>query len=466
MIDWAEKYRPKSLGEVAGNSQAINQLRRWAGSWDHKTPSKRGVVLAGDPGIGKTSAALALANDFGWIVVEMNASDKRNAQAVRDIALRGAVGETFADDGRFLSVKEGDRKLIILDEADNLFGKEDFGGIGAIADVLRLTKQPIILIANDLYSLTRRSSAIKRRCTIIRFRKPDASAVVKVLRDIARKEGVKVAEEAIRYVAERNAGDLRSSINDLQSLVEGREEVLAEHVESLGYRDRKKDIYKALSDIFRTSSCKKSRESVFQLDESPEYFILWIDHNIPLDYRDPEDMARAFDALSRADVYLGRVARLRYYGLWSYATDMMACGVSMARKGRYEGGRFNFPLWLTKMSRSRGIRNTIKSISKKVGDYCHTSSGVVSRDMFPNFRFLFKTDPDFRFYMTKRLDFTEREIGFLLGEKEDSAAVRQLIEAIRRMKSKEEEGVEIFTDYDKKEKVRKQTKAQKSLGEY
>lgn len=466
MIDWAEKYRPKTLGEVAGNSQAIGQLRRWAESWDHKIPDKKAVVLAGDPGIGKTSAALALANDFGWIVVEMNASDKRNAQAVRDIALRGAVGETFADDGRFLSVKEGDRKIIILDEADNLFGKEDFGGMGAIADVLRQTRQPIILIANDLYSLTRRSSAIKQRCMIIRFRKPDTSAVVKVLRDIARKEGVKVAEEATRYVAERNSGDLRSSINDLQSLVEGRDEVLADDVESLGYRDRKKDIYKTLSDIFRTSSCKKSRESVFQLDESPDYLILWIDHNVPLDYRDPEDLARAFNAISRADVYLGRVNKLRYYGLWSYATDMMSCGVSMARKGRYERSRYNFPLWLTKMSRSRGVRNTIKSISMKVADYCHTSSGVVSRSMFPNFRFLYKNDPDFRFYMTQELDFTEREIGFLLGEKEDSAPVRHLVEAIRKMKSKEAEGVEIFHDYKKKDKVRRQKKSQKSLGEY
>ncbi|UCD92219.1 MAG: replication factor C large subunit [Methanobacteriota archaeon] len=466
MKDWAEKYRPKTLGEVAGNSQAIGQLRRWAESWSHKIPAKRAVVLAGDPGIGKTSAALALANDFGWIVVEMNASDKRNAQAVRDIALRGAVGETFADDGRFLSAKEGDRKIIILDEADNLFGKEDFGGMGAIADVLRQAKQPIILIANDLYSLTRRSSAIKQRCTIIRFRRPDTSAVIKVLRDIARNEGVKVAEEAIRFVAERNDGDMRSSINDLQSLVEGREEVLADDVESLGYRDRKKDIYKALSDIFRTSSCKKSRESVFQLDESPDYFILWIEHNVPLDYKDPEDLSRAFNALSRADVYLGRVNKLRYYGLWSYATDMMSCGVSMARKGRYSGGRYNFPLWLSKMSRSRGIRNTIKSISKKVGDYCHTSSGVVSRDMFPNFKFLFNSDSDFRFHITERLDLTEREVGFLMGEKEDSAAVRHLIEAIRKMKSKDEEGKEIFQDYEKKDKVRRQKKSQKSLGEY
>ncbi|MCK4443502.1 MAG: AAA family ATPase, partial [Thermoplasmata archaeon] len=197
MIDWAEKYRPQTLGDVAGNSQAINQMRRWAEGWSHKVPAKKALVLAGDPGIGKTSAALALARDFGWTVVEMNASDKRNAKAVRDIALRGAVAETFGDDGSYISIKNGGRKLVILDEADNLFGKEDMGGVGAISEVLRNTKQPIILIANDLYGLTRRSSAIKRGSTIIKFQKLSIPSVVRVLRDIARNEGIKVAEDAL-----------------------------------------------------------------------------------------------------------------------------------------------------------------------------------------------------------------------------------------------------------------------------
>jgi len=466
MIDWAEKYRPQTLGDVAGNSQAINQMRRWAEGWGHKIPAKKALILAGDPGIGKTSAALALANDFGWTIVEMNASDKRNAKSVRDIALRGAVSETFGDDGSYFSVKNGSRKLVVLDEADNLFGKEDMGGVGAISEVLRNTKHPIILIANDLYNLTRRSSTIKRECTIIRFRKPDVSAAVRVLRDIARKESVKVAEDALRYVAERNEGDLRSAINDLQSLVEGKDEIRIDDVNALGYRDRRKDIYSTLSDIFRTTTCKKSRDSAFQLDEPPEYLILWIDHNVPFGYRDPADLARAYDALSRADVYLGRVSRLQYYGLWGYATDMMSCGVTMARQGRYTRGRYNFPTWLARMSRSRGVRNTLGGINGKIARHCHTSADIASKDIFDVFRFLYRTDPDFRFRMTDRLDFTEREIGFLLDEKDDSHVVRHLVDAISKMKTKDKDEKKIFADYKEEDKAQRQKKVQKSLGEY
>lgn len=466
MIDWAEKYRPKTLDDVAGNRRAVNQLKEWAATWDHRVPKKKAIVLAGDPGIGKTSAALALANDFGWTVVEMNASDKRNAQAVREIALRGAVGETFGDDGSFISSREGGRKLIVLDEADNLFGREDFGGMGAIADVLRQTKQPIILIANDLYGLTRRSSAIKRECRIVKFRNLDTSVIVKVLRDIARKEGVKVAEEALHHIAERNEGDLRSAINDLQSLVEGREEVLGDDVSTLGYRDRKRDIYNTLSEIFRSGSCSKSRDDVFLLDEPPDYLILWIDHNLPFEYRESEDLARGFDALSRADVYLGRVSRLKYFGLWGYATDMMSCGVSVARRGRYGGGRYSFPLWLAKMSRSRAIRNTVKSISLKIAAHCHTSSDLVHRDIFSNFRFLYKSDPNFRFYITDSLNLSEKEVAFLLDEKEDSPTVRRLIENIKKIKSKRRGDKEVLAEYEKREKIQKLKKRQRSLGEY
>src|SRR5438876_368302 len=132
MTSWAEKYRPKTLDDVVGNPTAIAELRKWAAAWDRGRPDKRAVVLQGDPGIGKTSAALALANEMGWSVVKMNASESRNAEAIHKVATRGAVLQTFTDTGEFVRADEGGRKLIVLDEADNVFGREDRGGVAAI----------------------------------------------------------------------------------------------------------------------------------------------------------------------------------------------------------------------------------------------------------------------------------------------------------------------------------------------
>src|SRR5512136_787242 len=158
--EWTEKYRPKSLSQIVGNEYAVSSMRRWGESWRRGSPRLKALVLRGEPGIGKTSAALALAKDMGWDFIEMNASDHRNAASIKAVAGAGSANQTFSASGEFLSSSRGKRKLIILDEADNLFGHEDSGGAKAIVDTIRESGQPIVLIVNDFYELSRRAPAI------------------------------------------------------------------------------------------------------------------------------------------------------------------------------------------------------------------------------------------------------------------------------------------------------------------
>ncbi len=183
--DWTELYRPDTLDEVYGNPKAVEDLRKWAIGWEKGTPKKKAVVLIGPPGVGKTSAAIALSNEFDWGLVEMNASDQRNANAINNIALRGALTDTFTNDGEFLSSRDGFKKVIVLDEADNIFGREDRGGIPAISKLIQKTKQPIILIVNDFYELKRRSSVITSQTLQIKFSRIKATTIIKVLRERA-----------------------------------------------------------------------------------------------------------------------------------------------------------------------------------------------------------------------------------------------------------------------------------------
>jgi DNA polymerase III delta prime subunit len=117
----SERLRPLHLGELVGNPRARFELTTWAERWKiGGVPSVRAAVLSGPPGVGKTTAALAVANDLGWGIVEMNASDARNESAIDLVAGRASISHPLTDRP---PGKGPAHSLILLDEADCLTGR-------------------------------------------------------------------------------------------------------------------------------------------------------------------------------------------------------------------------------------------------------------------------------------------------------------------------------------------------------
>src|SRR5947207_15189338 len=92
-MSWAERHRPKDLDDIVANPTAVAELRNWAAAWQRGRPDKKAVILQGPPGIGKTSAALALAKEMGWSYDELNASDIRNEEYIRNVVTRTSVSK-------------------------------------------------------------------------------------------------------------------------------------------------------------------------------------------------------------------------------------------------------------------------------------------------------------------------------------------------------------------------------------
>jgi len=425
--DWTEKYRPKGLRMILGNPKAVSDLTAWAASWDRGIPEKRAVVLIGSPGIGKTSAAVALANDMKWDIVEMNASDQRTGDAIRNIALKGASFNTFSDSGEYMDAKDGGRKLVVLDEADNLFGREDRGALPAISELIRNTRQPVILIVNDFYELSRKSSVIKSDTIQITFMRPRSTEIVKALRKIAENEGVTVSDDALNRMAENSNGDMRAAVRNLESLALGRSEISGEDASELSDRIVKKGIYDLMNSIFREKGAMKAREMMRDIDETPDYIMMWVDENMPHEFKDTGDLMRGYERLSRADVFLGRVTRRQYYRFWAYAGDMMSSGVNIARRSEsksYE--RFRFPSYFMRLSRSKGIRSVKKGVCHKLAVMLHTSTARISGDVLPSVKVMMRNDPELARAMVSSMGLEAEEIAFLLDAKIDSKAVKEL----------------------------------------
>lgn len=419
---WTEKYRPSSLKEVLGNHKAIEELRQWAESWERGSPIIGAAILYGPAGTGKTSAALALAKEFDWDYIEMNASDARTAGMIQKIAGPASQSSTFS----------GQRRLVILDEADNLHGNADRGGAAAMLRLVKNTNQPVLLIANEYYEIEK---PLRDAAKGIQFRSVRAPTIAQTLREVCKTEGVACDPDVLELIAERAGGDLRSAVNDLQAAAQGQTELRLEDV-STAERDVKASIFKVLDVIFKGENATEALRASYDLDESPEDLIHWIDENLPLAY-EGEDLCRGYESLARADVFLGRVKVRQNYGLWRYAGFLMTGGVQAARERRRHGYiAFRPPGLWRRMGQTKKARNIRDSAAKKIAARVHLSARYVRAELMSFIGLLLK-DKKLAPKVAAELDLNPEEIALLTGSTPTTKKVQAVFEEAQRIREAE-----------------------------
>jgi len=429
MLDWTEKYRPQTLHKIIGNHNQIRKLKTWADTWKQDKPTKKAVILSGKPGIGKTSAAYALAHDVEWLPIELNASDARNATTIKEVATAGATHQTFSDSGEFISTKTGGRKLIIIDEADNLFeratdstvGGKDFGdrdGKRSIVNTVKITNQPVILIVNDDYQLFKGSGAsLRRDCLHIKMYPAKTNEIVQLLKRICLREHVKVDVNVLFRIADFCEGDIRSAVRDLQSVCMNKKLVTSEDIDVLGRRDRSQVIFDALRDIFQTRDSAVIQRNVQLVQEDPRMMLLWVAENISRSYTTIEDIAKGYKWLSKSDIYLGRTYRRNHYGLWSYACDLSTIGVAFSKESRVRSNRYQFPSWLKKTSQQKNVLSAQQSLIKKLSLHHHCSLKKTRSFILPMIKKIASNNDEFLLSLSEQLDLSIEEATFLVGKK-------------------------------------------------
>ncbi|NJE54141.1 replication factor C large subunit [Thermococcus sp. 21S9] len=402
-VPWVEKYRPRKLSEIVNQEKAIEQVRAWVEAWLHgNPPKKKALILAGPPGVGKTTTVYALANEYGFEVIELNASDERTYEKI----------ERYVQAAYTMDILGKRRKLIFLDEADNI----EPSGAREIAKLIDRAKNPIIMSANHYWEVPKE---IRNRALIVQYKRLTQRDIIKALVRILKREGKTVPKEILYEIAKRANGDLRAAINDLQTVVTGGVE---DAKEVLAYRDVEKSVFQALAQVFATDNAKKAKLATLGVDMFPNELLLWIDENVPYVYYRPEDIARAYEALSRADIYLARAQRTGNYSLWKYATDMMTAGVAVAGVKKKGFVRIYPPKTIKLLTESKTERTLRDSIVKKVMKEMHMAK-LEALETLHYLRVIFENNQDLAAHFTVFLDLSEKEVEFLAGDSEKAKTI-------------------------------------------
>ncbi len=314
---WVEKYRPKKFSEVKGQEGAIKKIKEFIEDFNLGKLTKiekKALLLHGPPGTGKTTLAHVLANETGSELFELNASDFRNRQKLQEI-LKPALEQ------KSLMSRN---KIILIDEVDGISGA-DWGGVTELVYLISNSNYPIILTANDAWK--RSLAPLRQKAELVQLREIDYRTIREILFDILRKEDLPINQEVITKIAIKAKGDVRAAINDLQAISKLKGEIPTEFDE----RNKEIDIFNALRRIFKEKPSQELLKLFDSVDMSLDEILLWIEQNIPKEYQEHE-LAHAYEMLSKADIFRGRIYKQQYWRFMLYESIFMSYGISASKK--------------------------------------------------------------------------------------------------------------------------------------
>ena len=369
------KYQPKSSKEIFGQDLAVSQLRDFI--VNYKSKRQKAALLHGPIGTGKTCSVYALAKELNYDVLEINSSDLRNADNIKSF-LSSALGQQSLF---FMP------KLILIDEIDNLSGVKDRGCIPALMKAIEKSSFPVILTSNDI--LDKKLKLVVKPSLLIPYNKLSYKSIANCIDTISKQEGIAIDQKAANSLARQADGDMRAAIIDFQ-ICAAKGDVKFDDIIHLSDRKRTNSIINALRIIFKSSSAENALGALDDVDVDINMIFLWLDYNLPTEYRDAKSLAKAYEHLSRADIFRGRIPRRQHWRFLVYIFNLLTAGISSAKDERnsnaivYKQTTRLLRIWQSNMKFAKR-----KEIAVKIAASTHSSTKAALQQL-PYLQSIFK----------------------------------------------------------------------------
>ncbi len=352
-------YSPRNSSQVFGQQIGVTALKDFI--VNYKKKPQRAALLYGPLGNGKTSSVYAVSKELNYDLLEINSSDLRNEESLKTF-----LGSALGQQSLFFRPK-----IILIDEIDNISGVKDRGCIPALLKIIEKSTFPIIATANDLSDSKFKN--LLKSCQQIEYPAVEHKYMVHALKWVCEQENIAVEEKAVNALARQADGDVRAALIDLQSCSSDKK-LTYDRILTLSDRKRTDSILNAMTIIFKSSNAANALPALENVDMELRDVIFWLDENLPREYVNPKSLARAYEYLSRADVFQGRITRRQHWRYQVYMNNILTAGNSSPKEEKnthpvqYQRTLRFLQMWQAKMKWGKK-----KEIAVKLAAVTHTS---------------------------------------------------------------------------------------------
>jgi replication factor C large subunit len=378
---WVEKYRVNEFDSFFGNEKSRLLIINWLKKWIKGT---KPLLIIGPPGTGKTSFIKSLAKLQDLDLVELNASDLRNK-----LNLEAIINPILLNSSIF-----GKRMLLFLDEVDGISGRDDYGGMPFLSNILKIADVPIIMASN---SKSYKMKEIIKNSKVIEFRPLSSFASYLLLQNVMRMESKHLESSEQFKIISQSRGDARTLLNNLQAKLEGEVDSDSNTGTELSIEEcinkffTLTDISQAKQLLMRSSIRYSSPKYGFTSEERSKDFlnalytsIISSERNIPSD-----DLANMLEKLSEIDLFINRIYEKRNWSLLRYANDLFLHKLfSISRDIAIEYNQYSVPFSAMGPIFMRG--QSLRPLRIELSKIFHTSVSKIGLFYYSNFIVILK----------------------------------------------------------------------------